>query len=480
MLEVLNKEELDEIHSTSLELLETKGLKVQGTKALAFFTQSGAIACGSNLDSNIVKLPQHLVRDSIKKAPGSILVGGVQKQEDLQIRPGTLNTRPGSGYTYLVDCRTKAYREATKKDAEDAVKVINKLRNTTMCSTLLEPTDVLRGTNDIYAVKIALANTSKHIVCSPLTPRTFAYIFRMASTVRADEKDLRRRPPISSLVSPTSPLQITRDASEIAIECAQKRVPVVVAPTPMCGATGPVTMAGSLIQQNMEFLALATLIQIVSPGSPVLYAPRCCPMDMRSGVPSLGSIEFGILTAAAVQISHYYGIPVDAHGPTTNSKLGDVQAGFEKGLNGIYPTLAGAEVISGSGSMEFCGTSSLTQLLIDDEYYSMLFRAVDGIKVDDSRIAKDIIHKIGYGGDYLREKHTREFYRQEYRLSEAFDFKTRASWERDGSRGALDRCEAEINRILREPSPQFLERDVELKLEQILAEARNEFLEKGS
>jgi trimethylamine--corrinoid protein Co-methyltransferase len=296
----------------------------------------------------------------------------------------------------------------------------------------------------------------------------------MASAVRKDEGDFRKRPLISAIVSPTSPLQITEEASEIAIECGDKGVPVLIAPTPICGATSPVTMAGSLIQQNMEFLAVATLIQIASPGSAVLYAPRCCPMDMRSGMPSFGSIEFAILSAAAVQISHYYGIAVDAHGPTTNSKMSDIQSGFEKGPNGIYPVLAGSEMISGSGSVEFCGTSSLIQLLIDDEYYGTLSRAVQGLKVDGARMAKDIIEKVGYDGHYLSERHTREFYKQEYRLSQAFDAMTRVAWERDGSKDLLQRSEAEIRRILKEAPPQILERDVQSELERILREAWNE------
>ena len=221
-----------------------------------------------------------------------------------------------------------------------------------------------------------------------------------------------------------------------------------------------------------------TLIQLVSPHSPVTYGPRCAPLDMRTGMPSYGSVEMALLSTAGVQIAHYYGIPADTHGPTTNSKLLDEQTGFEKTVCGLMPALAGSEIISGAGALESLSTSSIEQLVIDDEFYGMIFRLMKGLDTGEDALAVDLIKKVGHEAAYLKEEHTRRHYKQEHRLPLLFDAQFRNAWQSSGSKDTVERVKEKARKILTEHKTVSLGADVEKRLDRLLEDANRESLRK--
>jgi trimethylamine--corrinoid protein Co-methyltransferase len=179
-----------------------------------------------------------------------------------------------------------------------------------------------------------------------------------------------------------------------------------------------------------------------------------------------------LLSAAGVQLAHFYGIPADTHGPTTNSKVLDEQAGFEKAICGIMPALAGSEIVSGAGAMESLSTSSLEQLVIDDEFYGMMFRLVRGVEVNEDTLAVDLIAKVGHEGAYLKQEHTRRHYKEEHRLPMLFDAQLRTAWKSAGGKDTVQRAKEKVRRIVSEHHPPLLEADVEKQLESVLEEAK--------
>ena len=469
MLQLLTNDELSDIHASSLDVLHETGIVVEEAQALEVFMKAGA-----DIDpgKRIVRIPPPLVEEAIRKTPKSLVLGARNRRCDLNIEKGSLHTRPASGYTQVFDS-DGSFRKATIKDLENAVIVIDSLENISFASTCILPSDVPAELNDVFAVRIALGLTEKHLFFSPLTHRNFGYCVRMAVAVQGSEEEFRKRPLVSFIAATTSPLRLPAEPALQLIECARMKVPVMLDSSPMCGATGPASLAGALVLQNAEDLAMNTLIQLVSPHSPVTYGPRCAPIDMRTGMPSWGSVETALLSAAGVQIAHFYGIPADAHGPTTNSKLLDEQAGFEKAICGILPALAGSEIISGAGALESLSTSSVEQLVVDDEFYGMLFRTVKGIDVNEDTLAAALIKKVAHEGGYLKEEHTRRHYRKEHRLPLLFDAQFRNAWKSTGAKDTVQRAKEKASRILVEHRPVPLEPDLEKRLDNLLEDAKH-------
>ena len=472
MLQLLTSDQLSSIHASSLNVLESAGIVVEQEQALNILEKAGAEVDHAK---RIARIPPHLVEETIKKTPKSIVLGARDRQRDLRIEKGSVHTRPASGYTQVLDSQG-TFRKATRKDLEDATVVIDSLENISFASTCILPSDVPTELNDVFAVRIALALTEKHLFFSPLTRKTFDFCVRMAQAVQGSEEELKKRPLVSFIAATTSPLKLPREPALQLIECARLKVPVMLDSSPMCGATGPVSLIGALVLQNSEDLAMNTLIQLVSPNSPITYGPRCAPLDMRTGMPSWGSVEMALLSAAGVQIAHYYDFPADTHGPTTNSKLLDEQAGFEKAVCGVMPALAGSEIISGAGALESLSTSSIEQLIIDDEFYSMLFRLVKGLDFNDDTLAVDLIRKVGHDGTFLKEEHTRRHYKQEHRLPLLFDTQFRNAWQSAGAKDTVQRAKEKARRILTEHKPKPIGSDLERELDNLLDEANRNIL----
>ena len=465
MYSVLDAKQLDEIHLATLNVLERTGVMVYDDDVLLLLKSAG---CEVDQKRKVAKFPKNVIDDTIKKAPHSLVLGGRDKEQDLLIERGRIFTRPGSAYTKVLDMDTGQCRNGTLKDTEIAAKLVDALENISFCATHVSPSDVPQSVADIYAVKVCLETTTKHLFFSPLTHETFRTIVKMAHVVSGSEDEFRKRPLVSFLAATSTPLKIAVDCAGQLIDCAKARVPVMLDSSPMLGATGPVTLAGSLVLQNAEDLAMNAIIQLSNPGSPVIYGARCAPIDMRTGFLSWGSAETALMSAAAVQIAHYYGMPVDGHGPCTDSKTFDEQVGFEKSMTGLLPAMAGAEIISAAGIVDSLVVTSPLQLVIDDEFFGMMFRVLRGIRVDHETLATGLIAQIGYDTSYLKSRHTLSNYEKEHHLAKLFDKRFRGPWETAGAMSIDKAAKNRVQSILSKHEITPLDRDLQKKLDEIV------------
>jgi trimethylamine--corrinoid protein Co-methyltransferase len=460
MLEVLTHDEVEEIHRRSTEVLENVGLIVRDPEIIGLFENAGAIV---DSKKRVVRLPTHLIEEGAKKARKNFTLGGRNRNRDLEVKPGNVHIRPVTGSIHIIDSDNGTARGPTKADAEQGARLIDALENFSFTSTFLFPSDVPNEISDLYALNAMLTYCEKHVLTSPLTHATFAYLVKMAIAVQGED-EFKRRPILTFIHSPTSPLDMREDVTLMLVDAAKYGVPSLLCPDPLWGATGPVTLAGSLILWNAEILASNLLVQLIQPSSPVICAVRSCPMDMRSSLPLYGSIEFALSCAAGVQVAHYYGFPVDATGPCTNSKALDEQAGFEK-------SFTGTDFLSAGGLMDSMSVASLEQLVIDNEFYGMVRRAIRGIDVNPNTVATDVIARVGPGGHFLMDRHTREFYEKEMYLTKLFDTHTRDAWRTAGAKTIVQSARETKDAILATHQPEPLGEDILKELEQTIAKA---------
>jgi len=466
-LKFLSQDQVEDIHSASLKVLEEAGVLIHDHDFLKFLADAGVNA---DFDKKRAKIPSALVNECIKKAPKHVTFYARDPKHNVEFEDGKIFTHPVGGAANVIDLDSGSARLANRKDVENLTKIVDALPNVHTQCMIVYPNDVPERLRDIYGVETILRNTSKNFDATPYTDESYPFIIEMIKAVQGEE-ELRKKPIITSSVSPTSPLQFSSDVTKIMVRATKYNLPIAVLPCPLAGATSPVTLAGTLVQQNAEMLAGITMVQLLNPGNPVQYSPRCIPLDMLTGQACYG-IEATMMNVGCVQLAKYYGLPSDVYGLDTDSKVLDEQSGFERAMGGLLPALAGANALSGAGCIESGITTSYEQLVIDDEIFGMIFRAVKGIDFDEEKLAVDVIIKVlQESSNFLEQKHTLKHFQSEYFRPRLANKDARARWERMGSKSIIEVAREKAKKILAEHQPLPIDEDAKKKVQEILETA---------
>src|SRR5690606_12895906 len=193
----------------------------------------------------------------------------------------------------------------------------------------------------LHMYRYTLSNTTKPVQGPGIQfGHEVKYAVEMAAVIGIQPHEL------TLSLSPVSPLTMHDVAAQAVMDMAHAGVIHANLPAPTGGATSPMTITGSLVQQNAETLAPLVLAQLINPGCGVVYCGRLGLLEPRTGL-IWGGVELGISSAATVQLGHYYGFAVNVYGFSTNAHTLDAQNAFERGLNASLPALAGADELSG-------------------------------------------------------------------------------------------------------------------------------------
>jgi trimethylamine--corrinoid protein Co-methyltransferase len=305
----------------------------------------------------------------------------------------------------------------------------------------------------------------------------------LAAVIAGGMDELRKKPLGTASICPSSPLIFDVGLTDDAINFAKHGVPILIEPMDNTGATSPNTLAGSLVQTNATVLAGIALIQLVSPSNPTVYGSIPVNLELRTGIAEAGCPETAIRCAGGAQMAEYYGVPSAMSGGVTDSKLPDIQAGFESALTMLTAVLAGANwtrVVA--GALEYHFTASYEMLVIHDEMFGMALRIARGMEINQDTIATSLIKAVApLGGHYMAEKHTLEHIASERYLSKISDKHTRGDWEKAGSKDLAQVARERVKQILaaHKPDPP-LPKDIEKELDTTKMQIEKELAKKKS
>jgi trimethylamine--corrinoid protein Co-methyltransferase len=197
--------------------------------------------------------------------------------------------------------------------------------------------------------------------------------------------------------------------------------------------------------------------QIANPGCPVLYGSVSTIADMRTGTPAIGSVETGLISAAAAQLGHYYSLPVRAVAGATEAKTLDIQSGFERAQSMMLAAMGGANYITCVGTLESTNLGAHELAVIDNEIIGRTERALRGIDVNPEKLLADEIRRIGPEGNYLTEDSTLEYFKEEHFIPRVTDRKPLDIWKSSGRKGIAEHAAAEVERILAQHRPRQID-----------------------
>jgi len=224
------------------------------------------------------------------------------------------------------------------------------------------------------------------------------------------------------------------------------------------------SMAGTLVQGNAEYLATCTLMQMVKEGTPTIYATLATVADMRSGAYTSGAIECGMLHMAFAQLARFYKVPCGGYIGLTNSKLNDAQAGYETGMSGMGGLVGGMDMFNIGGLIDALKTFDFAKAVIDDEVAQMLKRVKRGISFSDEDLAVDLIKEVGPGGSYIVAKHTINRMKTEAVMTKIADRDARTIWEKKGAMDTQARAMKKVKDVLGSNMNSLISPEIDAKL----------------
>jgi trimethylamine--corrinoid protein Co-methyltransferase len=306
-LDVLSDDAVRLIHEGTLEVLEHTGVFVEDDEALDIFGDGG---CAVERERRVVRFPPEVVEEALASCPQRILCAGRDPKNDIWEEAGGevhfANFDEGIKY---IDPRTGEYRDPTKDDVAEVARLIDALPSIAVFDPAIGPKDVPGETASIHGFEAALHNTTKHTGCEAVSGREARACIEMAAAVVGGYDELRERPILGLGVCPVSPLQLTRDATEVIIETARAGLSDTILSMAMSGGSAPVTLAGTLVQHNAEVLSGITLAQLTERGAPCVYGSSTTALDLRYAAAAVGSPELALISACAAQLARQYRLP---------------------------------------------------------------------------------------------------------------------------------------------------------------------------
>jgi len=460
---VLSDKEVKMIHNASLRTLEKTGIEVNSKRALQIFKEQGAEI---DFDKRRVRIPRCMVEDAINKAPSKVILCGREEKHDLILEDKRVYMGTAGTALSVLDLETGEKRPSTLEDVGEIARLVDALENIQFYHLTVYPNDLPKEKVDVNRYYAALNNTTKHIMGGPYTRQGALEVIKMAEEIMGGKKALQERPIISFTILTMSPLKIDNIYGEMLIDVAQKGIPAAVPTEPQCGTTAPVTLAGNLVLYGAETLAGVTLAQLVNPGTPIICGYVGTIADVRTMAYTSGAIEMGLLNVGAAQLAQYWQLPFYGTGGMSDSKIPDIQAGYEKALNLFPVALAGANYIhDAAGYLESAITVAYEQYVIDNEIIGMVMRALRGIEVNEDTLALDVIDKVGSGGNFLTEGHTVSHMRSEFFFPKVSDRSKREKWLSEGSKDARERAKGIAKDILDKHKPLAIPSEIRERIE---------------
>ncbi|MGB9521813.1 MAG: trimethylamine methyltransferase family protein, partial [Anaerolineales bacterium] len=365
----------------------------------------------------------------------------------------------------IIDPVTGKERRSTSEDIARIAYLINELPGYDVFSISTLADDAPEGYFTLARAYPALKNCLKPVRSTSTDVEDAEKILKLGALIAGSEEEYYKRPFITHHFCPVvSPLTFDVASTELIIYFSEKGLPVYPSIVPNGGLTSPMTMAGTLVQGNAEFLAAASLMQMVKAETPLIYSTLPTIADMRTGAYASGGVECGMLHMAFAQMARFYGVPSGGYIGLTNSKINDAQSGYETGVSATAAFLGGAHMMNMGGLLDALKAFDFAKAVIDDEIAQMLKRIQRGIEFSEENIALDVIADVKPGGGFMTHKHTVKWMRKAALMPRIADRDPREVWEKRGATDAYQKAIQRAREILSKPNPVVFSNEVEERI----------------
>jgi trimethylamine--corrinoid protein Co-methyltransferase len=448
-MQIINDDQIREIHLASLEVLERTGIKMTHPRGVELLDGAGA-----RVEGDRVRIPAWLVEDAIQKAPSRIVLGKRNGERSVFLEGDKSWFGPSLDCIDYLDPVTDRRVRFTSDHCRITAAIADALPNFHWTMTIGMAHDQPPEIADRVIARQALAYCEKPLVFCCNDAQSERDIYEMALLICGGRENFEKAPLVVQYSEPISPLEYYDPAVEKMLFTVEHGIPLINFPAPQAGGSAPATFAGTIVQGSAESLSGLVLAQVARPGAPFIYGAFATIMDMRTSVFSYGAPEMALMVGAMAQMAQYYQLPFFGTAGSTDAKFCDAQAATEAAVQCLTAAAIGSGLVHDCSSWLDHGSlvSPAFMVFVNELLYNV-HQLMNGIPVTRETLAVDVIDEVGPGKHYLQHKHTLKHFRN-VRYSKLFERMIYGQWEKGGGKRFEERLrDATKQAMEHEPKP---------------------------
>ncbi len=415
-MRIFTPEQVWQIHEKTLEFLEKYGICMEYAPAVDVFKAHGA-----QVDGFMVKMPRALVEKAMQNAPSSFALWARDPQYQLTIGRGEKTVLgPVAGAVFVSG--SQGHRTAT---FDDAIKFHKLAHTSDICNFTAAGLIYPPAEDSNEGLKRQLLTAIEYSSKPLLGLTQNENIAKMTlSALKAFSPNMPHY--VMGVCNSLSPLKWDENMLGAIMAFAEEAQPLIFACCSMAGFTSPLTVADTVLNNNIEIVAGIVLAQLINPGTPVIYGNTSTATDMKSFTLASGGPECALIAVGASQMAEHYNVPLRCLGGLNDAKELDFQCGAEAATNMFFNLNNKTSLtLHGLGVMESFMSACYEKWVLDEELVRRIYRMQQGPGVSSPQIV-DTMGAKGSRGNYINDDDTLENFREELHIPQIFD---RSSYE---------------------------------------------------
>jgi trimethylamine--corrinoid protein Co-methyltransferase len=447
-MEILDADQIEAIHLTSLRILEEVGLELMSPAARSALRTIGAKVEEA---TGLVRLDRALVERALASTPASFTLTSRNPAKQLVLGGRNIAFGLVAGPPFVHDCE-RGRRAGNYRDYCDFIRLaqyfnaIHVIGNQ-VCAPVELPANSRHL--DCYRANIVYSDLAYH--CTAIgAGRARDGIEMMAIARGMSLEQMAESPGVMTIISVNSPRRFDESMADGLMMMARYGQPVVITPFTLMGAMAPVSLAAALAQQNAEVLFGLTMAQAVRPGTPVMYGAFTSNVDMRSGAPAFGTPENTKANIASGQLARRYRLPYRSSNASASNSA-DGQGVYETEMSLWGAVLGHCNLVYHAAGWQEGGlTASFEKLVLDVEMLQLMIEFLKPIVVDEAELGFEAQQQVAPGGHFFGAGHTMERYEHAFYQPLVSNWQNYENWQLGGAKDATQRATDIWKRALNE------------------------------
>ncbi|MCG8617071.1 MAG: trimethylamine methyltransferase family protein [Desulfobacterales bacterium] len=473
-MQTFSLRDLTLIHEASVDILRSTGVNFKTQEISGIFERSGFRTHGTR-----VFFTEREIAAALAAVPDRFTLHARNPEFSVDIGGDSFVFMPTGGAPFVAGM-DGSRRTATMADFRTCCKLVQTSDQLDLGGYLMvQPGEIPPEIAHLGMMAAYMSLCEKPVFGASANGTTIRDTLRMTNILFGGELSFDTTHAVIAVVNVTSPLQFAPEQSEVIVEMARHRQPVVISNMMLAGATGPVDPATFLALMNAEILSGIVLAQLVSPGTPVVYGTSSAPMDMRTMVSAAGAAETMKISSAAIQLADFYKLPCRTGGSLTDAHLPDAQALAEGALTLSNAVRTGAHFIyHACGQMGSYAAMGFEKWMMDEEVCRIARQMIAPIAIEKEGFDLAAVADVGCGGQYLTHPSTFENFRT---LSSpvAFNRKDHAKWQAAGAQAAHEAAAAHLAKRIQDYRKPDIDPAIETALNEYVVQRRENGSEAG-